>query len=403
MKIAIYGLPTAGKDTFINHLQKRLVFKDWIHVKGSQNLQRIATERFQKPFSELSNTQKDSARLHFLEELSTKCKIFVDGHYSFKLHNEQVFDVCTDQDIDTYDLYVYLRVDSSEIQKRIAVSSKNKKFSTLSVEEIEEWQEYEIAHMRRRCFNHKKEFIVLQEEINSGIDFIQLYIQYYPKYSSLYIAQDIIHHITHHCDSKCVALLDCDKTICTNDISVLYLSHYGIERSVLKKLFRGDYYTAYQLYQFQTIIKQALQGKDTNFMPPALFNDIVTSKMEELHSTGYTLCGITAGVGSVWEKIFQKYDIIDLFFSAKENIYPHISIYVKGYIAKLLQEQNIHVVAIGDSILDIIMLENANKGYIYAPGKLSQPILSYLAQSNKTNLVQFRKNPFQYPGIKAVN
>ena len=45
-----------------------------------------------------------------------------------------------------------------------------------------------------------------------------------------------------------------------------------------------------------------------------------------------------------------------------------------------------HVVAIGDSMIDIPMLEAANKGYLVAHEKLNKAVESYLAESMCTNI-----------------
>lgn len=74
---------------------------------------------------------------------------------------------------------------------------------------------------------------------------------------------------------------------------------------------------------------------------------------------------------------------------------------MKGFLAKILAQDN-HVVACGDSLADIYMLEAASQGILYAPGKSRGSVQEYLDRHPDTSIKQFAANPIQYNNIEAV-
>ena len=93
MKIALYGMPCAGKSTLMDRITDAKV------INGSQELRRICGGSF----SELSEEEKHQVRIKYTEYINALNDevIVSDGHYSFL---ETV--AFTEADGDLYDLFI---------------------------------------------------------------------------------------------------------------------------------------------------------------------------------------------------------------------------------------------------------------------------------------------------------
>ena len=89
MKIALYGMPCAGKSTLMDRITDAKV------INGSQDLRRICGGSF----SELSEEEKHQVRIKYTEYINALNDevIVSDGHYSFwkLLHLLRLTEICT--------------------------------------------------------------------------------------------------------------------------------------------------------------------------------------------------------------------------------------------------------------------------------------------------------------------
>lgn len=95
LKIALYGMPCAGKSTLMDRITDAKV------ISGSQELRHICGGSF----SELSEEEKHQVRIKYTEYINALNDevIVSDGHYSFM---ETV--AFTEADGDLYDIFIYL-------------------------------------------------------------------------------------------------------------------------------------------------------------------------------------------------------------------------------------------------------------------------------------------------------
>jgi soluble P-type ATPase len=80
----------------------------------------------------------------------------------------------------------------------------------------------------------------------------------------------------------------------------------------------------------------------------------------------------------------------------------YISTLVKQAIAEELKALGKNVIAIGDSPIDIGMLEAADKGFIVAVQKLGAGVMQYFVKNPKTKIRQLSYSQHKYKGIKEV-
>lgn len=396
MKYAIYGISCVGKDTFINKLLASGKFQGYEHPKGSETLNRMAQENFGKNFRDLSSKDKDMVRVQYAADLSQKENILADGHFCFPKDGR--YDVVfTESDAKCYDAFFYLMAKPEVVKERIASSEKNQKYASLSVEDIAAWQRNEIAGLRDECFKHNKDFIVLDDDYENVLKFLDLYDANFRFVDACQQATRLA-EICRIFSSGKIALFDCDRTLVQEDTGTLFFEANNASLGPVKKLFAGDIYSQYQFWKYQELYR--------NFsVLPSVgqvhFNPIVKDKIEELRKQGFLIVGVTSGISEIWNEICKETGVVDLLLSSNPSIGITISDFVKGYLSKILSQDN-EVFACGDSMTDIYMLEAATQGVLYAPGKVRTSVQEYLNRHAETNIRQFKQNNIQYTNIEVV-
>lgn len=398
MKLVLYGISCSGKDTFINtFLTEHSCFK---HIHGSKRLSEISNEKYGADFQKLPAETQNNIRKAFVSKLTNMNNIIVDGHYCFPSDNgfETVF---SDEDKNLYDVFLYLRVKPEDAHTRISVSDKNKKFKNLCIEEISQWQDKEISELRDICFADHKEFIVLDEDFNLNLQFLNLYISSYPKMTAIETARHIVSQIKEQAsNSKKIALFDCDRTITKEDTTIPFFELNNGHNKLLKEIFRGDVYTQYQFWRQQELYKNfSVYPEIKQFT----YNNCVLDKLELLKNDGYSIFGLTAGIYNIWKQINGEEDFFTNVIgnNLKTDSVGIITDFVKGYVVELLQNDGFEVFSTGDSMCDIYMLEKTG-GLIWAPEKVRPIVQKYITEHSKTSIKQYKDNPYKYEGITEV-
>ena len=398
MKIAVYGISCAGKDTFIEKFLRH--FPQYCHKKGSEQLNIISNRIYCKNFQELDSELQKRTRIIFAEELNDQKDFIVDGHYCFP--DSQSFKiVCTEDDCKLYDIFLYLHVNPFIAKERINLSQKNQKFRNLTEQQIKDWQLKEISELRDICFKSRKEFIVLDADFDLDMKFLHEYMDCFPELTPMNIAQRIVSQIENTRSDpnkfKKIAIFDCDKTIIKEDSTTPFFEVNNADPAILKTIFTDDIYSVYQFWRQKELYK------DFKKYPVAsLFhaNDIVIEKLNSLKTLGYRVFGLTSGIYEFWHQFNKDTHLFDMIMGndLKLNSKNLISDFVKGYVAELLLSHNYEVFSAGDSMCDIYMLEMSG-GYLWAPGKIRPAVQTYIDNHKDTAIRQFAGNENQYKGI----
>ena len=395
MKIAIYGISCAGKDTFILEVIKR--FPDFTHIKGSTRLNEISQKSYGCTFRKIDFQKQKKVREQFIFELKKSDNIIVDGHYCFP-ENESYRIAFTKSDSELYDIFIYLRALPAVVKERISLSEKNACYTSLSEKDIENWQLKEISEMRDVCFKKEKEFIILDDDFEEDLAFLSEYFKTYPKMNAIRTAERIVEKICKsNPDNRKIALFDCDRTIIEEDTTIPFFELNNGSNKLLKQIFYGDVYTVYQFWRQQKLYKDFLNfPRIENFNK----NPQIINKLDDLKNEGYSIYGLTAGIYKIWNDINDRDRIFVevLGNNLREDSFGIITDFVKGYTVKLLQNKGYVVFSTGDSMCDIYMVETCG-GFIWAPGKLRPVIQQYINEHKQTSIKQYRNNPIKYEGI----
>lgn len=327
MRIGLYGMPTAGKTHILNQI-------DFIDVvSGSKFLREYDPDFDTRDESGREQDRKAIARL-----LMKRDNFIMDGHYAFG--DEIAF---TEDDGKIYDAYLYLYISPDIIKKRMSESDKNRKYLIYN---IAEWQNMEIAELRRYCHDNGKDFYVLDnppdncfEDVSDILAFIRGIIN---GYSCVSYAKECADHIIRKSKSDTIVLMDGDKTLTIEDSS-------GTVFGYKTHLYDGNFYTGYQSWKQNVEFKQ-YSFDDLTEMPVRLNETVKNAITEDTFI-------LTSGHERIWQFIAKQLRL-DFFYGTQ------MSAETKLFITKCLQEAGKRVIAYGDGMNDYFMLKQADKGYL---------------------------------------
>ncbi len=368
MTFSIYGVSRSGKDYLIRNLQNYFTERgcELLHVNGSATLNEMAIETYSRHFNKLNEEQKNNLRVKFIELIhkleETNSYIVVDGHYAFYDSEGKLFTVFTEYDRYCYNKFFYLDTNPEDIILRMSASEGEKKNTIMTAENIKIWQDFEIAEMTDVLLRDDKELHIVRYDNDFCLEYIYDAVTS-DRYDSKAIASKMLEKL--NVVNSTVILTDCDKTFSVEDTTNIALDNIGASKSPLKTIFGGDRYSNYQMMMANHYYESV--GAFTDETKRIICEKITINKglVEDLQNkSGVSIIAISAGNSDVWRCIIENNGL-------KANVIQNdgiISKYVKYYVAKLLRESGKFVIAIGDSILDSLMLTESNLGYIATKG-----------------------------------
>ena len=396
MKVAIYGVSASGKDYLISQLVEYLEGKGCPveHVRGSMTLNADAERLFGAKFSELSEDDKAVVRASFPGSLahreSESTNIVVDGHYAFLSEHGDPYAVFTDADLATYDVFFYLDTSSYTVSRRI--SEQRQKH--VNPESISKLKEYEITGLTARLLESGKELHVIKNDGEATLRYIHEVMQ--GEHSSKTIAEKLVGQLEGLDGCGVVALVDCDKTLVLEDTSSLLVKRASADANELRNIYALDRYTNYQDYMARAwlasnapVDESAVEAVVGAVTPNAAL-------VEDLRrAEGVPVLAITAGDKAVWSGILESLGLEAQLLCPAEGM----SKYVKRDVVIELQKAGKFVVAFGDSMMDSLMLDQADRAYAIANKGYRTSIARLLAE--RSSIRQLRYSAYQYAGTHA--
>lgn len=343
MKIAMYGMPCAGKSTIMSGINNARV------INGSQELNRISGGFF----SSMHEEEKKAIRIEYtdyIRQLDDEM-VISDGHYSF-LENVAF----TESDGDIYDVFLYIYCRPETLLERYKVSDKNGRFANHSVATLEQWQQFEISQLREECHKRNKDFYVVSDNESEAphvfgfLEFIR------SGHSSFGFANEICQSIRAIYPSPCeLYIVDGDRTAIEQD-------SFRFCCNGKTSVFDGNFYTGYQSFLFSR--EQHLPTEDDYARISDLCrNDQVWAMVG---SANYVV--LSSGIKELWQRIGYYHSINNVIAD------PMISADTKYFVVKLLQQYGYTVRAIGDSKIDLYMLRQADVGTLYIGNRISRSL-----------------------------
>ena len=117
------------------------------------------------------------------------------------------------------------------------------------------------------------------------------------------------------------------------------------------------------------------------------------------HQKNTHVIALTAGLLEVWAtKIRTLHDVDAIFGNSltAEQRYL-VTPAFKKYVAQAFKAKGFTITAIGDSIIDIPMLEASHQSYIVAHSKINPTTQQYFEQNPQTKIMQIFAHQWVYP------
>lgn len=394
MKIAIYGVSGSGKDYLITQAVEYLASKGCpaVHVRGSETLNEMAQRLHGVRFGELREDVKMGLRASFPVSLESKefesGNVFVDGHFAFLNEYGDVYSVCTDVDLATYDLFFYLDTSPDVVSQRLR-EERNKHVNPESLSKL---REFEIAGLTERLLSIGKELHVIKNDGEATLRYIHETIM--GMHSSLRIARALLSKAGELSGCGVVAVVDCDKTLIREDSTSLLLKQVGIDGNGLNSIYALDRYTNYQDFMARLWLRK--NADYSKLVIDQVCKDVTPNEglVRDLQTvSNVSVLALSAGDSRIWERLLAQLEIDARLLTSAEGM----SKYVKYHVVKELQKNGKFVVAIGDSMLDALMLGQADRAYIAAEKGYRSSIANLLAAN--PGIRQLRYSAHQYDGV----
>ena len=156
--------------------------------------------------------------------------------------------------------------------------------------------------------------------------------------------------------------------MCSSDLS-------NLDYKIPKAIFRGDYYTTYQFYLFHNYLKSSRNYNDS--IQYALSKLCLNERLiEDLFKLKKESCivGLTTGMLDAWKTVNKQMNLFDELIGYDSLSGVIVTPFIKKLVARYLSETS-RVMGIGDSIIDLGMIQEAYKGYLVSMNKLDKRII----------------------------
>lgn len=151
------------------------------------------------------------------------------------------------------------------------------------------------------------------------------------------------------------------EKVAVPDTSALLKNSQLIDELNKTKIFDGDFYTGYQSFLFEKELQTASIDK-SKIAEITINNEVY----DIVASNNYVV--LSSGIKDLWSDIANAKNLGTIFAS------PYISADVKYYVVKQLREHGYTIFAYGDSKIDLYMLREADKGFLYIGKRISRSL-----------------------------
>jgi len=352
MRVAIYGLPCAGKSTLISKMGLA------VHPYGAEE-DAVAERRFAFP-------------------------------------SENGFDIVfMEQDAECFDVFAYLDTAPEIILERLGQSDEHRPYRDMTAEGIEAWRDFEVSSLRSECFARGKEFIILDPRFDCILEFLEGLLDG-TILTSPEVSRMAADRILGSTDKHTIVLCDGDRTLADIDLTL------SLDLPVLLDLrdaFYGDRYTTFQFWMVYKLYG-TLPQLDEKIREAADKVPLNKPLLDDLSRIDSYRVVITAGLEDLWSLAIEKTDAFSMAIGTDAGAVRNISQFAKGYIARYLREAGREVIALGDNMVDYRMLLEADRGYVIAHLKKNAPLQS--AVLNGSKLKQPSSNEIKFEGVEEV-
>ncbi|PPJ59495.1 hypothetical protein CBER1_10010 [Cercospora berteroae] len=379
--VGLYGVPGCGKTYLKDELKFSLDESQYVFYDGSEILA-LVTDGSLDSFKQLPEREKSRLREAAIRRIASQCaqsgKIgVVTGHLMFWAEAEaEPISIDTPADLETYTHIVYLDVSAERVRKQRLGHVSRKDRADDSGKHIKQHMQREMTKLRELCVTNRIFFTSVQEPRSASDDqsfslqpdvarllanFVAVSREEIKDVNTTRALSKLDEHLrAAHATStpNIMLVLDADKTLGPATRAMLYYEQHSLEA-------------------FSQTCKKAAKKV-------SLYKEVETLLKKAVSCNNVGVVVVTCGLRRVWELVLQRdeltRDIVVIGGGQLDNGY-FVSPDVKAAVVQWLQQHyHTHVIAIGDSPLDIKMLQEADQSLVIvgAPNlrsKSMEPVL----------------------------
>ena len=377
-KVCLFGINCSGKSTLLKELRKFL--PHFNIIEGSDALCKIGNVDKQT-LKTMKEADKDKLRKKFLEYLeSINENVIVSGHYSF-LREDGSFEIAAKEDIKFYDLVLFLDAELETIKQRV----QDRDGITRDLDTLKQWNDFELNGLQTECIRHNIFFSAVDSCASDIGSFIECFQSHRARLDPKKIFENFMQ--THISQLKqTIILTDCDGTLDNKDGVKEFYKIESVSRFKVPNAFQNHRF--YSFYQFFRLTEKRLEiPQDTFSQAAKLAADSMQPHkelIELLDKSHASVVAITAGIRMLWDTVFKNLGVsFHVVANDRETV---ITQDCKTYFAREFTRLGYRVIALGDGLVDIGMLEYATYP-ILIESKKTNEIFTQLNEQTKQKLI----------------
>ncbi|KAF2161928.1 hypothetical protein M409DRAFT_27654 [Zasmidium cellare ATCC 36951] len=384
--IGLYGLPGSGKSTILDNLRADPSYSNFLIIEGSAVIAKLV-EGGLDAFKRLGEHEKDSIRRGATEKIRDECleqnkNAVVAGNFSF--WNDVARDyaeVWTDSDAKVFTHVIYLAVDGEKLAGFVEQDESRPDRGLKPADQLDYWRDEEISQLKKHCADNSKDvmFKTVTQGMNSTLDEVKQLIDgrnHDEKSNRDRVAATLkaaLEPLSPALDA--VLLIDGDKTLAPHDTGALLQKQIigpGPRKDPLPGIFNTHGYTFTGFRE--AAMEYEKEGSDAHFIGECekvvrrvkMHPEFVYLLQQVAGSQSVRALVVTSGLRIIWERVLEQAElshVVRAIGGGREKDYV-VTPKIKAMIARVLKENGLYVLALGDSVIDLPMLLQADEAIV---------------------------------------